>query len=274
MQTAMKHDYSLAALSVLSLTPPQQIDVAHRCGYKYVGLRITKVTLTERQYDLVNDSEMMQETLARLEATGIKVLDVELFRLDPATEPESYEATLDTSAELGAKHIICQLPDPDFDRKSARFAKLCDLAAKRKLGVSLEFPYWTDTGSLEAAEKVLRKVKKKNAGILVDMLHFGRSKSSMEHLAKLPREWFRMAHLCDAAPEVPDTFEENMHTVRSERTFPGEGRLNVKNVLACLPDNIPYVLEIPREAMTRAIGPEATARLALQVTRAHVDNEW
>ena len=40
----MKHDYSLAHLTVLSLTPPQVVDVAARCGYRYVGLRLTRVT--------------------------------------------------------------------------------------------------------------------------------------------------------------------------------------------------------------------------------------
>ena len=32
----MKHDYSLAHLTVLSLTPPEVIAVAARCGYRYV----------------------------------------------------------------------------------------------------------------------------------------------------------------------------------------------------------------------------------------------
>ena len=43
----MKHDYSLAHLTVLSLTPPQVVDVAARAGYRYVGLRMTRVTPDE-----------------------------------------------------------------------------------------------------------------------------------------------------------------------------------------------------------------------------------
>ena len=39
----MKHDYSLAHLTVLSLTPPQVVEVAARTGYRYVGLRMTRV---------------------------------------------------------------------------------------------------------------------------------------------------------------------------------------------------------------------------------------
>ena len=43
----MRHDYSLAHLTVLSLTPPQVVEVAARAGYRYVGLRLTRVTPTE-----------------------------------------------------------------------------------------------------------------------------------------------------------------------------------------------------------------------------------
>ena len=187
MKRKSAHDYSLAALSVLSLSPPQQVDVAARTGYKYVGIRFTKVTPTEKHYDLTNDHAMMRETKARLDATSVNVLDVEFFRKDPETEPESYAATLDTTAELGAREIIAKLPDPDGSRKTARFARLCDLAKARGLRVSLEFPYWTEIGNLDAAAKVVRAVEKDNAGILIDTLHFVRSGSSLKNLAALPR---------------------------------------------------------------------------------------
>jgi sugar phosphate isomerase/epimerase len=112
----MRHDYSLAHLTVLSLTPPQVVDVAARAGYRYVGLRLTRVTPAEPLYDLANDRILMKETQARLADTGIEVLDIELFRMDPALEPESFIPVLDAAAELGAKHIIAQLPDPDRKR--------------------------------------------------------------------------------------------------------------------------------------------------------------
>ena len=52
----MRHDYSLAHLTVLSLTPPQVVDVAARTGYRYVGLRVTRVTPDEVLYDLETDT--------------------------------------------------------------------------------------------------------------------------------------------------------------------------------------------------------------------------
>ena len=267
----MKHDYSLAHLTVLSLTPPQVVDVAARAGYRYVGLRMTRVTPDEVLYDLARDRALMKDTKAHLAATGVAVHDGELFRMDPALGPDDFVAELEATAELGAQHIIAQLPDPDRERATERFARLCDLAKPLGIFVSLEFPHWTETGNLATATKVMRAVNRTNAGILIDMLHFGRSDSSIEELSKLPREWFRFAHVCDAAKEVPPTMAGIIRTARDERLFPGEGGIDVRGILAAMPQDIPYALEIPRVALTMAVGPEEVARLAVTVARSHLD---
>ena len=62
-----------------------------------------------------------------------------------------------------------------------------------------------------------------------------------------------------------------IHTARDERLFPGEGTIDVHGILACLPQDIPYSLEIPRVTLTKAVGPEEVARLALKVARSHLD---
>ncbi|HEX7605611.1 MAG TPA: TIM barrel protein [Usitatibacter sp.] len=267
----MGHDYSLAHLTVLSLAPPEVVDVAARCGYRYVGLRLTRVTPEETLYDLAHDRALMKETQARLADSGMEVHDVELFRMDPSLDAESFIPVLDAAAELRATNIIAQLPDPNRERATARFAKLCDLAKPMGIFVSLEFPHWTETGNLAAAERIVRAVNRSNAGILVDMLHFGRSDSTLEALAEIPREWLRFAHVCDAAKEVPPTMAGMIRTGRDERQFPGEGGIDVRGILACMPQDIPYALEIPRATLTRALGPEAVALQAIRVTRCHLE---
>ncbi len=268
----MKHDYSLAHLTVLSLTPPQVVELAARTGYRYVGLRMTRVTPDEVLYDLGRDRALMKETKARLAGTGVEVHDGELFRMDPELEPDRFIPELEATAELGAKHIIAQLPDPDRERATARFARLCDLAKPLGIFVSLEFPHWTETGNLAEATKVVRAVNRSNAGILIDMLHFGRSDSSLDELAQLPRDWLRFAHVCDAAREVPPTMASIIRTARDERLFPGEGGIDVRGILACMPQDIPYALEIPRVTLTTAVGPHEVARLAITVARSHLDD--
>ena len=227
---------------------------------------------TEPDYELAHDRGIVREARSRLAGTGIRVHDVELFRMDPKTEPESLVAELEAAAELGANRIIAQLPDPDRARAADRFGRLCDLAAPYSIFVGLEFPHWTETGTLSEAARILRAAGRANAGILIDLLHMGRSGSSVDELRALPREWFKFAHVCDAEKEVPPSIERMVHTARCERLFPGEGSIDVRGILSCLPADIPYSLEIPRAALTKAVGPEEVARLALRVARSHLDD--
>jgi sugar phosphate isomerase/epimerase len=267
----MMREYSLAHLTVLSLTPPEMVDVASRTGYRYVGLRLNRITPTEPLYPLITDRSLMKETKARLADTGVGVWDIECARMGPDTEPESYLSFLEAGAELGALHVLAQLPDPDFERATDRFARLCDLAKPLGLGVDLEFVSWTAIPDLTRAVDVLHAVDRPNAGILVDTLHFDRSKSSIAELQELPREWFRYAQVCDAPKEKPTTTEELIYTARCERLFPGDGGIDVRGILACLPPEIPYALEIPGDSLVGEVGPEEYARRALQSSRQHLD---
>lgn len=267
----MQHDYSLAHLTAITLPPKQLIDVAARTGYRHVGLRLSRVTPQEPLYPLITDRALMQATKAQLAATGVGVWDVELARMDPGNDARSYLPMLEAAAELGAHHVIAQLPDPNRVRATERFAALCDLAKPLGIFVSLEFPWWTETGNLDTAATVLNTVQRPNAGILVDTLHFTRSKSSLATLKTLPREWFRFAHLCDGPAATPTTMQDALHEARSQRMFPGDGAFAVREILDCLPDNITYALEIPGDALAAQIGFEEYARRALQAARHHLE---
>ncbi|MDD3937082.1 sugar phosphate isomerase/epimerase [Rhodoferax sp.] len=267
----MKHDYSLAHLTAMALPPVDLIEVAAKTGYDFVGLRLSRVTDAEPLYPIITSKTAMAATKARLAATGVKVWDVELARMDPSHDAESYIPMLEATAELGAHHVICQLPDPNRERAHERFARLCDYAKPLGITVSLEFPWWTETGNLETATTVLNTVKRDNAGMLVDMLHFFRSNSSLEALKVLPREWFHFAHVCDGPRTIAPGMDSILHEARSLRYFPGDGDFGVKDILACLPDPITYCLEIPGDALAAEIGFEEYARRALKTAQAHLD---
>lgn len=267
----MTREYSLAHLTVLNLEPPEMVDIAARTGYRYVGLRLNRVTPAEVLYPLITDRALMKETKAHLADTGVGVWDVECARMGPDTEPESLVGLLEAGAELGALHVLTQLPDPEFDRATDHFGRLCDLAKPLGLGVDLEFVTWTETPDLTRAVDVLNAVNRPNAGILVDTLHFDRSNCSIAELRRLPPEWFRYAHVCDAPAEKPTTTEELIYAARSDRLFPGDGGIDVRGILACLPRDIPYALEIPGDSLVAKVGLEEYARRALQASQQHLD---
>ncbi|MBB1074170.1 sugar phosphate isomerase/epimerase, partial [Rhodoferax sp. 4810] len=187
--------------------------------------------------------------------------------------PEMYQPLLDATAELGARHIIAQLPDPDRTRAHDRFARLCELAAPLGITVNLEFPWWTETGNLATATAVLEAAQAPNAGLLVDMLHFYRSHSSLQALADLPRQWFNYAHLCDGPAAMPADMAATLFEARGCRLAPGEGEFGVANILAAMPQDMTYVLEIPNDPVCAEIGFEGWARHILQTAKQHLDTD-
>ncbi len=266
----MGHQFSLAHLTVLQLTPPEMVRIAARTGYDFVSLRMTAITPSERTYPLMHDKKMMQETKALLADTGVKVLDIELARLGPENEPEDYQAFLEAGAELNARHVITQLPDPDRLRAEERLARLCDMAKPLGLTIDLEFPSWTETPNLDEATRILKNIDRDNAGLLIDTLHFDRSRSGLEDLKAVPREWFNFMHLCDAGKEIPDSIEGLIHTARSERFFPGEGGIDLRAILDCMP-TVPYSLEIPNDLLMAKLGPEEYSRRAIRAAEHYLN---
>lgn len=262
----MSPTFSLAHLTVLQCSPPEMVIIASKAGYSFVSFRMTSVTNTEKLYPLIRDKKLLGETKACLNSTGLSVLDIELVRLDPDTEPETYLPFLETGAELGARSVITQLPDPDRQRAVDRFSRLCELAKPYNLTIDLEFPSWTEVPNLGSAVDILKASNCSNAGILIDTLHFNRSDSSLEMLKNLPDDWFHFVHLCDAPGTTPSTKEELIYTAREERYFLGEGGIDLKRILDCLPD-VPYSLEIPNRKIIEQLGPEEFARQAIHTAK-------
>ena len=94
----MARPISLAALTVLELTPPEMVSCAVDAGFDCVGLRLIPATSEEVQRPMVGDTPLVRETERRLKDSGMRVLDVEIFRLRPDTLVADYESALATGA--------------------------------------------------------------------------------------------------------------------------------------------------------------------------------
>jgi len=242
------------------------IEIAARSGYNYVSLRLAKVCAGERIAPLVSDAALRRRTARLVGDAGLRVLDVELVRLDSAARPEDFLPLLGAAAELGARAVIVQLPDPDRQRATDHYAAICDLAAQHRLCAVLEFVSWTETPDLRSAATVIRSAGRPNGGILVDMLHFDRSGSHLNELEKLPPEWFHFVHLCDALRARPTVTEGIIRTARGQRLFPGMGEINIREILRRIPE-VPCSLEIPNTELMNRLGPETYARQALEAAK-------
>jgi sugar phosphate isomerase/epimerase len=262
--------FSLAYLTVFGSPPCQMIEVAAATGYDFVSLRLAPVTPDEPRFAYLTDPSLVADVIKALDETGVSLLDVELVRTDPGTGAEDFVPFIEVSGRLGARHIITQVPEPDRSKATDTFRELCELAEPHGMTVDLEFIPWSPTADLEDAAEIVTKAGAPNGGVLVDTLHFSRSRSSVEQLEALPGGLFNFVQLCDAQPARSETAEELIRVARSERAAAGEGAIELVPIVDALP-TVPYALEVPNDAMRRELGPLEYARHVLATTKRFFD---
>ena len=268
MTQSQLRELSLSALTVLELSPPQMVQCAADAGYDYVGLRLLPATDHEVRHEIVGDTPLKRETLAVLRDTGLRVLDVEILRLKPDTDVNSYKPMLETAAELGARYVLVAGNDPDEARTVERLGQLCDLAAPLGLSPSLEPMPWTDVKDITAGARIVKASGRRNTGLIIDPIHFDRARSSLEALRALPREYFGYVQFCDAPAECPTDVDTLLFQARCERMIPGEGGLDLVGLLRALPAHLPVSIEVPTEHWARTTRAVDRARRLREATLA------
>jgi sugar phosphate isomerase/epimerase len=259
--------FSLAALTVLELAPPELVEVAAACGYDHVGIRLLPAVPGALAYPLMDDAAALKETLARLDATGVTVADLEVVAFRPETEIEKFTSFFETGVRLGARNILVAGYDTDLGRFADRFAGFCEAAGRFGLTADLEFMPWTAVPDLRTAARLVAESGQPNAGVLVDALHFDRSGSSIDELAHVPTTRLHYWQLCDGPAERPATTEEMMHAARYERMFPGEGGIDLVSLARAMPADIAISIEVPTATLAYTVDAEARARRALEGAR-------
>lgn len=250
----------LAALTVLDVQQAEQVTLAAQAGYDAVGLRILPSTAGDPPRPVVE-----AELAARLRDTGLEVLDVEIFRLEPATRVADYEPAIALGARLGATDMLVAGNDPDESRLAGRFGELCDLAGRYGLSPSLEPMPWIAVSTVAKAKRIAALAGRPNGAVLVDAIHFFRGDNRIADLADAP---LRYVQLCDARAEKPSGLQEIIRQARGDRLFPGEGGLDLRGLLAALPAHLPISLEVP---VSTPMPPLERARRALQAARRLLD---
>lgn len=261
----MAHKFSLAHLTVLGCAPPEMTYIAAQAGYDYISIRSIYMGLPgEPNYDLANNKKMLEDTKTALKETGLKVHDIELAKIEEGRDVKQYEPAMEVAAELGAKSVLSSIWIDDRNFYIEQFAQLCDIAKKYELNVDLEFVTWASVKDLKGAMDVLNTVNKDNAGIMIDTLHFNRSRVPYEELDTVPRKYFHFAHLCDGPAEIPDTKEELIHTGRDERLYVGEGGIPIADIIKHLPEDITFSIELPHLKRVEVLGNAEHARRCLE----------
>jgi sugar phosphate isomerase/epimerase len=244
----------LAALTVLELPAHEQVSVAAQAGYSQVGLRLVPVA------NQVLPPFDEQEVERRLAASGLRVLDVEVFRLTPETRLADWEPAFGVAQRLGASDLLAHGDDAAYPRLVQAFGELCALAQRYGLRVNLEPMPWVEISTVARAKRLIAESGAGNAAVLIDAIHFFRAANRFEDIPPV----MNYAQLCDARAGHPTDVREIIRQARSDRLFPGEGVLDLQRLLGALPANLPLSLEVP---VSQAMSAQDRARQALAATR-------
>jgi sugar phosphate isomerase/epimerase len=251
---------ALGALTILELAPDDMVSCAAEAGYECVGLRILPATPTEVMWPMIGDTPLVRNIERRLADTGMRVLDIEIFRLLPETDVRVFVPALETGARLGAKQVLVAGNDPDPARLADRFAALCDLGAPLRLTLNVEPMPWTEVKNVEQGLRLLTTAARPNAGLLIDPIHFDRGGNVPADIAAIPRERLFYMQLCDAPAERPRDTETLIHQARNERLMPGDGELDLEGILRAMPRDIPIALEVPMRTLAQSVGAVERAK--------------
>ena len=249
---------------------------AAEAGFDGLGLRLIPATPTERRHDSIGNTPLVRETLRRLRETGLRVSDIELFRLEPHTCVADFSAALETGALLGARqaNVSCQIAA--FAQLLDCFGAFCELAAGFGITANIEPTPWVEVRTVAMADRLIVAAGV-DAGIVVDPIHFDRAGDDLAQLARLPASRFNFMQLCDAPAARPGDLDTMLFQARAERLMPGDGGLDLRALLATVPADTPISLEVPMNALAATTPASVRACRKLEKTRslldAHADDE-
>ena len=273
----MTRIYSMAYLTSNLCTPPQTVRLAAELGYAWVGLRLLPNMAGAPQQFLIGQPEVLRETIAAQQDTGVGIFDLEIIRIGEGFDERAYVPLLEAGAALKARAVLVAGDDSDEARLTEGYARLCELMKPYGMTADLEFMPWTAVPHAQAALRIVRNAgSPANAGILVDALHFDRSNSTLEDIRAIPRELLHYAQICDAPTRVQIgrdfTVEEMVHAARCERLLPGEGSIDLAGLFAALPQDLPISVEVVHLARMAQVGQADWARQSLAASRALLES--
>ncbi len=274
--TPQAREVGIDHLTMLDVSPPALVNVAREAGFDSVGLRVAATAPNEQPWPMTASSSMLEETIRRLDDTGIRVLDVEVVRLRPDTRRGDYERVLEAGAKLGARYVTVNSYDPELERACETFAALTADARPYGLRPVIEPITYTQVANLEEAVYVAQRSG--GGGILLDALHFQRYGGEFEQLRSVDSQLLSYVQLCDAPLAPPSGLPRPRKLPRGQSTdgtdlqlesramrlLPGDGELPLSDILAALPAGIPVSVEAPVLSLWETLTPAELARRARQ----------
>jgi 4-hydroxyphenylpyruvate dioxygenase len=195
--------------------------------------------------DLLQFSGKPREVRAVCADLGLAIDMFQPFRdFDGATEAQvqrsldRLQRKFDVMDELGTDLIlVCSSVQPDatgdVQRLAEQFARLAELAGKRRMRCSYEALAWgTQVNRFAQAWAVVERVNHPNLGLTLDSFHTLSLRDDPRPIAKLPGDRIFYVQLADAPWVNTDVLTHSRHY----RCFPGQGEFDVTGFLRAVLD--------------------------------------
>lgn len=260
--------YSMAYLTANGASPVAAVEAAAEAGYDLISFRLLPAGPGDAPPPLLDEDVLLRETMSAMKDTGILMADAEMIRLGPETDLQALTPFLDRIAELGAKHILTAIDDPDRGRAIDAYGALCRLVEPYGFSADLEFMPWTECKTVRDALEFVNTVDHPAAAVLFDALHFDRCGSTLEDLDLIPRDKMNYIQLCDGPAEHDGSDEGMMYLARNARLMPGRGGVDIAGIMSRMPEEITVSVEVPDRSLAAEMGLTAFAHTALEETRA------
>jgi sugar phosphate isomerase/epimerase len=188
---------------------------------------------------------------AVLAESGVAITEIEFLtgwtNGDPSpTTVASQEILLEMADRYRPHHVTGGMfsgDEVDVQVAGERLRTLCRRAAAFELQVAVEpFP-WSGLKDVGTVRDLLAAADAPNAGLMIDVWHFFNSRSTFDDLVELGQDRIVAVQLNDGHLVHDDFLTE----ARAARLLPGDGKLDIPGLLACLRDigfAGPYCVEV------------------------------
>ena len=230
----MKPQWAFASATVMNLEWPEELKLLKRYKWKAVELWFDKMKACLERGATCADLDRQMED-AGITPIGLApgVVWTASSGRDAKFEHDELKERMDVALALGAPALtVVALGkrkgelETEYQRLAEKLRAVAEMADERGLRVNLEFIGGLEVnGTMGSCIELIRLVDHPALGMLLDLCHYYTSASHVEELALLPPKKLFLVHVGDAQ-------RRPMEVLGSEhRCFPGEGRIDVPNLM-------------------------------------------
>lgn len=232
----------------LDAPPADTIDAAAAAGFASVGIRISGRWRDDPWTPVLGRPAVIADLKRRAADQGVKLSTISSYFIYPHVTMDDLARAMETAGELGAATVVTNGYDPDLGTYAEKLARYCELGRAAGVRVGIEFMKYSEVRTIHAARSVVERVGATNLGIVVDALHLIRSGGTPADIRTIDARLIAIAQLCDARALHHDpTADELRHEARTERLFPGDGELPLREFLAAFAPDTEIEYEVPRQ---------------------------